>query len=62
MKMKSYGADLDCPTSNEEHICTGSVSEFYDAKVTILETPISPGSDKFVYSLEKSKMVFLIMF
>ena len=37
MKMKAYGADLGCPTTNEEHICTGSVSELNDADVKVIK-------------------------
>ena len=57
MKMKAYGADLDCPTSNAEHICTGSVSEFSNANVSILVMKLPPSS-KDVYIVEEGKMVF----
>ena len=52
MKMKAYGADLGCPTTNEEHICTGSVLNDADVIVTeIVNGQVSK------YELKKGEMV-----
>ena len=37
LKLKTFGEDLGCSTTNEEHICTGSVSELNTADVKVIK-------------------------
>ena len=56
LKLKTFGEDLGCSTTNEEHICTGSVLNDADVIVTeIVNGQVSK------YELKKGEMVPIII-